>query len=174
MSGEDPQVEETGRPRREPTSWTRPMQRAAAAYLVVGVAWTLLTTVLFVNVATVERMTRVTNPSVPPDQVEASASFSVGLGWAVTVAVSVLMLVLALGSVRGWRWTFWAVLVWLALTSVGVITNSVALASPTSVVEPPAAIVVGLLLSAAGLALLVWFIVAAARYGPWAVRRAAA
>jgi len=111
---------------------------------------------------------------VPPDQLQNTANLGVTLGWAVVIATSIIMLVLALGSFQGWRWAFWAVLVWLGLTSVGVATNAVALANPRAQAQPPGAIAVGLVFSLVALALLAWFVAAAVRYGPWGVRRTAA
>ena len=59
----------------------------------------------------------------------------------------------------------------LALGSIGVVTNLFALTSVATQAQPAGAIVIGLVLSLGSLALLIWFIVAATRFGPWAMRR---
>jgi hypothetical protein len=156
---------------REPTPWTLPLQQAAAAYLLLDTVQSLVTTALFLNVASEERVTRAQNPAIAPDQLQAAANLGVALGWGTVIVLAVIRLVLAAGSVRGWRWTFWAVLAWLALGSVGVVTNLVALANPNAQTQPPAAIGVSLLFAVVALALLAWSIAAAVRYGPWAMRK---
>jgi uncharacterized membrane protein len=62
-------------------------------------------------------------------------------------------------------------LVWLALNSVGVLSNLNALANSGTQVEPAAVVVGSLLLSLVALGLFIWFVVALARYGPWAMRK---
>src|SRR5262245_154887 len=145
---------------REPTSWTRPLQLVTAGYLVLDAAQSIVTTALFLNVAAVERASRAQNPSLTPDQLQAAASLALGFGWATVIALTLVRLVLAAGSVRGWRWSFWVTLVWLALGSIGVATNLVALANPNVQTMPAGAIAVSLVFSAGSLALLVWFVVA--------------
>ncbi len=159
------------RVRREPTAWTLPMQRVAATYLALATIQSLLSTALFQNAATLERVARAGNPSLPEDQVRATVSVGLAVGWATVIVLAAAMLVLAFGSLRGWRWAFWAVLAWLALSSIGVVTNLLALANPALQPQPPPFIVIELVLSVVALGLLVWFVLAAARFGPWATRR---
>ncbi|HKF19881.1 MAG TPA: hypothetical protein VKF14_22220 [Candidatus Dormibacteraeota bacterium] len=157
---------------REPTSWTLPLQRVAAAYLVLASIEQLVTSALFMNVASVEKATRARQPSLPDDQVHTAAQLGVAFGWVTVVVLSLIMVLLAVGSLLRWRWAFWVVLVWLALSSViGVATGPTALASNLLQVQPKGSIAVGLVFAVAALALLVWFIVALARYGPWAMRK---
>jgi hypothetical protein len=159
------------RGRREPTSWTVPLQRTVAAFFAVNAVWSILATALFVSQAAAERSVRAANPTLGEDQVRAAAQLASTVGWITVVVLALLMLALAVCSLRGWRWVFWVDLVLVAFGSIGVIMNSLALGSPSTQTLPPAAIAVGLLLSVAALALVVWLIVAAARYGPWAMKR---
>ena len=159
------------RARREPTSWTRPLELAAAGFLALDAVQSVVTTALFLNVASAERATRAQNPSIPADQLQAAISLDIGLGWAAVIVPTLIRVLLVAGCIRGWRWSFWATLVWLAVGSIGVVTNPVALANPNVQTMPPGAIGVGLLFSVAALALLAWFVVAAVRYGPWAMRK---
>jgi hypothetical protein len=156
---------------REPTSWTRPLRYAAATFLGLAAIQSVVSTALFLNAASLERVARVQSPSLGEDQLREAANVGLTLGWFVVVVTAALMLLLAAGSLLGWRWAFWAVLAWLALTSIGVITNLVALSHPATQTQPPASLGVGLLFCLAALVLAVWFVVAAARYGPWAMRR---
>jgi hypothetical protein len=156
---------------REATRWTLPMQRVTAAFLAASTLWTILTSLLFMTQAGLERTYRATNPAIPDEQARAAAQLGFVTGWLTVGIVSCLVIVLIVGTLKRWRWAFWVDLVFLALGSLGVVTNVVALTRPESQTQPPAAIVLGLLLAVASLALLVWFVVAAARYGPWAMRR---
>jgi len=156
---------------REPTSWTLPLRRVAAGYLLVSALLSILTTALFVTPATIERSLRASNSNLTADQAHSAAALGYVTGWAVVAIIAAVMLVLAVGSYLGWRWAFWVDLPLLALTSVGVVTNLFALQSPATQSVPQGATILSFLLSVAALALLVWLIVAAVRYGPWAMRR---
>jgi hypothetical protein len=156
---------------REATSWTVPLQRAAAGLLVVSALSSVVVNALFLNQAGEERATRATNPTFAADQVQSAAQLGLAITWVTIAILGVLMLVLALASLRGWRWAFWADLVVLAFASLGVLTNAFALTNPAAQPLPPAATAYGLLLSAAALSLLIWFILAATRFGPWAMKR---
>lgn len=158
-------------PGREPTAWTLPLQRAAAGYLVVYALAQLVTNTVLVSEAALERTLRATDPLLTPDDVRGTAMLDYEVGIVLVVVITIALGALAIASLRGWRWAFWVDLVALALVGVTVLTNALALANPTVQALPPAAIVVNLLIAMAALALLVWFAAAAARYGPWAMRR---
>jgi len=156
---------------REPTAWTRRLQWAATVYFAVAVLQILVTNALFESQQAIERALRVQNSALTAEQLNRAASFGLVAGWAVAIVEAAAWLVLAVASFRGWRWAFWVDLAAFALISIGVATNLFALSNPAVQVQPQASIAVGLLLSLAALALLVAFIAAAARYGPWATRR---
>jgi hypothetical protein len=156
---------------REPTSWTLPLRRTVAAYLAVWGIETIVTAALYLSVSTAERSLRAASPQMPADQVHSAAELSYAVALVVAAVVAVALLGLAAGSFIGWRWVFWVDLVVLALNSIGVLTNALALTSRATQTLPPAVIGLNLLLSVASLAVLVWLIVAAARFGPWAMRR---
>jgi hypothetical protein len=156
---------------REPTSWTRPLQLATAAYLVLAVIESVLSTALFLNSAAIARATQASSPGLSDDQVRQAASLALTLGWASVIVFSLVMLFLAVASYLGWRWVFWVDLVWLALSSIGVVTGLISLSNSAVQSMPVPAIVVSFLFSLAALALLVWFIIAATRFGPWAMRK---
>ena len=156
---------------REPTGWTLPLQRASAAYLVLAALEQIVSNALFTNTASVEKTVRAQQPSLSADQVHTAAQLGVALSWATVVVLSAIMIFLAVGSLLRWRWAFWVVLVWLALSSLGVAQGALALSSTAVQSQPKASIAVGLVFAIAALGLLVWFVVAAARYGPWGMRK---
>jgi hypothetical protein len=156
---------------REPTSWTNPLRMAVAGYLVLSIVYSLATAALFLNPATMERAIRSSNANLPSDQVQQVVAVSVTVGWIFVLVLASISLLLAVGSYRGWRWAFWVTLVWLAFNSIGVLTNLNSLANARVQTQPAAVIVGSLLLSLIALALFIWMIVAAFRYGPWAMRK---
>jgi MFS family permease len=160
-----------GRPQREPTSWTLPLRRVSAAYLLLAALVQLLTNALFETRPAIERSLRASNPNLAGDQLHESVSVGYVSAWLLVAAVVAGAAVLAFGAYRGWRWAFWANLVVLLVGAAQLLTNAVALASPVTQIQPPAAIAVDLVLSLLAFGLLLWSIVAAARYGPWAMRR---
>lgn len=155
---------------RTPTSWTRPLRLASAAVLAIGAVQVLVTNALFETVANIQRALEVQSPGLTPDQAHTAAMLGFEAGWITAVVEAVLLLVLAAGSVRGWGLVFWLDLAAFALSSIGVITNPLALTNAAAQTQPAASIVIGLLLSLAALVMLIWFVVAAVRYGPWAMR----
>jgi hypothetical protein len=156
---------------REPTSWTRPLRMAVAALLVVNVIYSIAGAALYLNSASVERAIRASGTTLPSDQLQQAVTISVAAGWTFILVLSAISIVLAIGSYLGWRWAFWVTLVWLAFNSVGVLTNLNSLASPRVQAQPAAVIAGSLLLSLIALALFVWMLVAAVRYGPWAMKK---
>lgn len=156
---------------REPTSWTRPLRMVIAAYLVVSVIYSIATAAIYLNSASVERAIRASSSSIPSDQIQQAVTISVAVGWVFVLALGAISIVLAVGSYLGWRWAFWVTLVWLGFNAVGVLTNLNSLASPRVQAQPAAVIAGSLLLSLIALALFVWMLIAAVRYGPWAMRK---
>jgi hypothetical protein len=159
------------RPSRVPTSWTLPLRRACAAYLLLAALVQLVTNALFESRPAIERSLHASNPNLSGDQLRESVSVGYVTAWLLVTAVVAGAAVLAFGACRGWRWAFWANLVVLLLGAAQILTNAVALTSPATQIQPPAAIAVDLVLSLLAFGLLLWSIVAAARYGPWAMRR---
>ena len=148
------------------------MQLVTAVFLVVGVLNSLVVDALYLRADTFIRITRAQNTSLPDDTIRQIANFQVLVTWTLLVVVSVVLLVLAVGSLLRWRWAFWVNLAWLILSSIGLFTSLAALAArPATQAIPRAAIGLSILLSLAGLALLIWYIVALARFGPWAMRK---
>jgi hypothetical protein len=154
------------RGRREPTSWTVPLRWAAAGYLVASAVVPMVLTAVYLNVGMLERTVRAANPGLPDDQVHSQATLQYATTWGLTAILGLLFVGLAAAGLVGWRWVFWADLVVVTLT---LIDSALIVAIP--VARPQATTVTSAVLLLAALALLGWFVAAAFRYGPWAMRR---
>jgi len=153
------------------TAWTLPLRGATAGYLLLAALVELVTNALYETRPAIERSLRAASPDLTGDQLRDSVTFGYVSSWVLVAAVVAGAAVLSLGAYRGWRWAFWVSLAVLAVGAVQLPTNALALASPATQIQPPAAIAVELGFSLLALGLLVWSILAAARYGPWAMRR---
>jgi hypothetical protein len=147
------------------------LQRVTAGYLLLAALVEVVTNALFETRPAIERSLRAASPHLAGDQLRQSVSLGYTLGWLLVAVVVVGAAALAYGTCRGWRWVFWADLVVLVVGALQVFTNAVALTSPATQTQPPAAIAVDLVLSLLAFALLAWFVLTVARSGPWAMRR---
>jgi multisubunit Na+/H+ antiporter MnhB subunit len=158
--------------RWEPTANTRRMQLLAGAYLLVA---GLLTAVLsFFAQASIRQATEKAlqqqNRGMTPDQLKAIVDFSVTVGLAVAVFLGLVYIAFGIMTLlRTWTWLFYADLVILGLSGIGVLTNLYGLARGSA--GPPALLVPNLVLSAAALALFVWMLMTRLRGGVWASRK---
>jgi hypothetical protein len=154
------------RRQREPTSWTVPMRRVVAVYLVVSAVVSIVLTAVYLSVAMLERTIRTANPGLPDDQVNSQATVEYATMWALVVVLALLFVGLAAAGLIGWRWVFWVDAVVVALS---LIDNALIVAIP--VPRPQATVLTSAVLALASAALLLWLVAAAFRYGPWAMRR---
>ena len=93
------------------------------------------------------------------------------VGWWISGVVSAIYIVMIVGSLKRWRWTYWLLLVLGPLNVWSGISQVLTLSGGITGAAPSAVIAAYLALSAGGFAIWIWFVVAAARYGPWAMRR---
>jgi hypothetical protein len=156
---------------REPTAWTRPMQMAVAAYLVLSTLFSVLSAVLFINHDSMVRVMTAQGSLPSGTNVDQVVSIALFIAYAFVIFFAIVYLVVALGSYLGWRWMFWVALVVFGLTSIGAFTNLLSFAHPDSTEVPVWGIAVGEVLSLAGLAIFIWMIVGLIKYGPWALKR---
>jgi hypothetical protein len=157
---------------REPTPWTRPMQLAVAAFFVLETLLSILTSALFINHDSMLRVMQAQGTSIPPGtDVSTIVNISIVFAWIVVVVIGVLDLVAALGSFLGWRWMFWVALVLNGLAAIGAVTNLRTFANPNSSPVPIWGVSVGEVFSLIGLGLFIWMLIAAIRFGPWAMKR---
>jgi hypothetical protein len=157
---------------REPTPWTRPMQLAVAGFFVLETLFSILTSALFINHDSMQRVMQAQGTSIPAGtDLNTIISISIVLAWVVVAVLGVIDLVAALGSYLGWRWMFWVALVLLAFGAIGAVTNLNTFAHPQSSPVPTWGVAIGELLSIASLALFIWLLIGAIRFGPWAMKK---
>ena len=66
---------------------------------------------------------------------------------------------------------FWAALVLYGLSGITVFTNIGSFANPDRSPIPVTGLIVSELFAVLGLAMFVWMLIAAIRYGPWAMKK---
>jgi hypothetical protein len=157
---------------REPTSWTRPLQMAAAALFVAEALFSVIVSLIYVNAETMRRVLEAQGTSIPQGtDVETVINITVVTTLAVVVVIALCEIVAAIGSYLGWRWMFWVALVLFGLGSIGAATNIGSLIKPESSPIPVWGLALNEIFSLASLALFVWMLVAVVKFGPWAMKR---
>jgi hypothetical protein len=157
---------------REPTPWTRPMQRAVAGFFVVETLFSILTSALFITHDSMLRVLQSQGTSIPAGtDINTIINVSIVFAWVAVAVIGVIELVAALGSYLGWRWMFWVVLVVLALGAIGAVTNIGTFARPQSSPVPTWGVAISEVLSVASLGLFIWLLIGAIKFGPWAMKK---
>ncbi len=157
---------------RETTPWTRPMQLAAAALFVLQAVYSVAISLLFINRDTMLRAIQAQGMQIPEGtSVDAVVNLTIGLTIGAVCFFAVLGLVAAAGSFLGWRWMFWAALVLFGLGSLGALTNVPTLLKPDTSPLPLTALLVSEISGLVSLAMFVWMLVGAIKFGPWAMRK---
>jgi hypothetical protein len=170
--------------RREPTSWTRPMQYAVAAWYGMSALFTL-TVPLFMGPLMSQIMDESfqrqeqLNPEVSPppaELVQAMTSFMDVAVWISAFVGVVICGVFIVGALKRWTWAFYVVLVLLGISTVTGPLNLVNILVPSYRESagygfPTAFYVISLVLWIPASALFVWMVIAAIKRGPWAQRR---
>ena len=155
---------------REPTPWTRPMQLISAAVFAISAIASVVVAFVFINHDSMLRAIKASSPPSGTD-LEAAVNFGVAIAFGVVIFFAVLELVAAIGSYLGWRWMFWAALVLYGLSGINAFTNLATLRDSSKSPVPTAGLVVSELFAVCGLALFIWMLIAAIRYGPWAMKK---
>jgi len=176
-----------GRVGREPTSWTRPLQIAVAAfyalqglYVLTLPFWMSGTISQAMNQA-IKRQEQLNPTATPPpaDFANAMTSFVDVALWVAAVFGVVIAAVVVIGALSRWTWMFYVVLVLLGLGAISLPLNLVSAVGGSSVGAasgfslPGWAYWLSLVTSIPGTALFVWMLVAMAKHGPWAMRKVA-
>jgi len=157
---------------REPTSWTRPMQLLAAAVFLVSAIANVAFTLIFVNHDAMVNAINAQGTKIPAgSDIDTVVNVAIGFTYGVVIFISLLSVVAAIGSYLGWRWMFWVALVLFGLSGIGTFTNLGSLFKPSTSPLPVVALGLNELFSVASLALCIWMIIAAVRYGPWAMKK---
>jgi len=175
----------TGRPQREPTSWTRPLQYAVAGWYVWSILYTLAEPLwmsgMMSNVMnqTFQRQQQL-NPDVSPPPAALTDMIgnmmSVGL-WISAILYSAVFVVAVVAAWRLWTWAYYAILVLLGLTAVIVPIQLVyvfmgpAMGALSGVAVPTWVYALDFFTGLPAIALFAWMLVALIKRGPWAMRR---
>ena len=157
---------------REPTSWTRPLQLASAALFAVSAIGTVATVLLYVNQDSVLKAIRAQGTQIPAGTdidtlVNATLAGIIGFAF----FFGIIYIVGAVGSYLGWRWMFWAALILFGLGGIGAFTNLNSIAKPQTSPIPTSGLIIDEIFAVLSLALCVWMVIAAIRFGPWAMKK---
>jgi hypothetical protein len=148
------------------------MQMTVAAFFVLEVAFSILTSALFINHDSMLRVMQAQGTSIPAGtDVNTVVNISIVFAWVVVAVIGVFELVAALGSYLGWRWMFWVVLVLLGFGAIGAVTNLGTFAQPDRSPVPTWGVAVSEVGAVISLALFVWLLIGAIRFGPWAMKK---
>ena len=168
---------------RVPTPWTKPMQYAVAAwYALTGLYalslpfWMSGTMSQIIN-QSIQRSTA-QNPEVSPPPAEVISTMTTmmsGFLWIGAIFGVAISVVIIIGALNRWSWMFYVVLVLLGLGALSLPFNIVAAVAGSTPLNPYSfpswvtwlSVAVGI----PGTALFVWMLLAAIRYGPWAMTR---
>jgi hypothetical protein len=171
---------------REPTSWTKPLQYAVAAWYALSAIYALSLPFWLSGLMSqlinqsIQRQQQL-NPSatpLPADFAGTMGSFMTGALWVVAVFGVVISAVFVIGALNRWTWLYYVVLVLLGLSAVSIPLNIVNAVSGSAVSSvsgfslPSWTYWTGIVFSIPAVALFVWMLVALVQRGPWAMRRA--
>jgi uncharacterized membrane protein len=157
---------------REPTPWTRPMQLAVAALLVVQALLSVAITVTFINHDSMLRTLQTSNTQLPPGtDINSLADATVIGTYVFIILIALIEIFGGVGSYLGWRWMFWATLVLFGILVLFGLLSLPSLFRNSPSPTPLWSAILSELLSAVNLAVFVWMIIGVARYGPWAMRK---
>jgi hypothetical protein len=157
---------------RQPTSWTRPLQLAAAGLFVAEAVYSVIVSLIYINPTTMRRAMEAQGTSIPQGtDAETVINISVAVVLAFVIGIAVCELVAAVGSYLGWRWMFWVALVLFGLGAIGALTNIGTLMRPETSPVPLWGVAISELFAIVSLALFVWMLIAVIRFGPWAMKR---
>jgi hypothetical protein len=176
--------QQADRPRRVPTSWTKPLQYSVAGWYAASAVYTLslpfwmggqITTVMNQSIQRQQQTQPYATP-LPPGFTELMTSFMTGALWISALVGLAFCLLAIVAALNRWTWAFYVVLVLLGFGTLGLLDALYAFAGPSlnaiSGFNTPAwSYWVGFLLAIPDTALFIWMIVAMARFGPWAMRK---
>jgi hypothetical protein len=157
---------------REPTPWTRPMQLISAALFALTAVISLISTFIYVNHDSILKVIKAQGNLPAGTDIESAVGVGLAFAYGVVIFLSVCWLVAAVGSYLGWRWMFWAALVLYGLSGISALTNLSSLSDPSRSPVALPGLIVSEVLEVAGLAMFVWMLIAAVKYGPWAMKKA--
>jgi hypothetical protein len=168
---------------REPTSWTRPLQLTVIAWYVFSALYTLSIPLWmggFMSQITNQmvRQQEATNGQpLPPGFSETMTTVMTTMFWGSALVGVILCAVAIIGALRRWKWIFYVILVFLALGALGLPIDLINAFGGGSVNAaegfslPAWTAWLGIVTSLVSGGLAAWMLIAAIRFGPWAMRR---
>jgi hypothetical protein len=160
---------------RRPTSWTRPMQVAVAASLIISTIVNLASDFIFADDVRRTAALQVTKQFQASGQpvTDASIKSAVDLGMTIAIVFGVIiglvfvgLAILTLGKPR--TWVFWVNVVFLALGLFGLLSAVTSFTDSANASIPANLRPVSLVLGLVDAGLLAWLVVGLSRSGPWA------
>jgi len=157
---------------RLPTSWTRPMQVAAAGLLALEAVFTVVTTALFINHDAIAKIMQTNGTQVPSTlSQDQFIGFMIGIFIVGAIFLAAIEIVGVAGAYFGWGWAHWYVMVLFALGALDALVNLGNLLRPDMSQFPLATSVIQELACLAAAGMFVWMLMAAIMFGPWAMKR---
>jgi hypothetical protein len=157
---------------REPAEANRRMQLLAGGYLLAAGLLTALLTFFaepYVRQAT-EKALRAQNQGMTSEQLKAIVDISVTVGIAVAVLIGLVYIAFGILTLfRPWAWLFYADLVILGLSGLGVVTGLFGVTRGNT--GPLGLAIPNLVLSAAALVLFIWMLMTRIQGGVWGARK---
>ena len=160
--------------RWEPTETTRRMQLLAGGYLLAAGLLTALLTFFaepYVRQQTAKILTQSQqNQGLTQDQLKQIVDFSVNIGLGISVVIGLIYIAFGILTLfRPWAWLFYADLVILGLSGLGVVTGLFGLTRGNT--GPLGLAIPNLVLSAAALVLFIWMLTTRIQGGVWGARK---
>ena len=174
-----------GRVVREPTSWTRPLQIALAAWYAFQGLYALTLPFWMGDPMTqafnqaMQRQQQL-NPAVTPpsaDFMNAMTSMMGGLLWVAAIFGLAIAAVAVVGALNRWTWIYYAVLILLGLGAISLpldLVNGVggpAVTGAPGFSMPSWTYWLGVATAIPDAGLFIWMLVALVKRGPWAMRK---
>jgi hypothetical protein len=180
-----PSYQATGRSSREPTSWTRPLQLAVAAWYVIEGVYALslpfwmggpMSQAMNQSIQRQQQL----YPTVSPPPVEFTnvmTSMVGGILWVSALFGLAIAIVVVIGALQRWTWMYYAVLVLLGFGAISLPVDVVdalggsAVSAASGFNLPAWTYWLGLASAIPSTALFIWMLVALVKRGPWAMRK---
>lgn len=170
---------------REPTSWTRPLQYAVAAYYAISALVSLSLPFWMsgqmsqIMQASFQRQAQ-QNPNLqapPPGFYDTLNAMMTGILWVAAVFGVAFAVLFIIGALKRWVWAYYVVLIFLGLGVVSGPANLLQFATGSSVANygyttPTWLYIVGFATWFPATALFVVMLIALIKRGPWGMRKA--
>jgi hypothetical protein len=177
--------QQPGRPLRQPTSWTRPLQYSVAGWYALQAVYALalpfwMTGPMAQAMTEGLRRQQQLYPTVSPPPVEFTSAMTSILGgvlWVGALFGLAISLVAIVGALNRWAWTYYVVLVLLGLSAISLPINLInafsgsAISAASGFSLPSWTYWLGLVLAIPAAALFIWMLVALIKRGPWAMAK---